>query len=74
MSTNSIAVVTGAGSGIGKSIAESFAAQGTTVIAADQIVVLDHGRVDAVGTHDDLLESSRLYRELAEHQLLVPVD
>ena len=35
MSSNSIAVVTGAGSGIGKSIALAFAAQGTTVIAAD---------------------------------------
>ena len=35
MSTNSIAVVTGAGSGIGKAITLAFAEQGTTVVAAD---------------------------------------
>ena len=35
MSSNSIAVVTGAGSGIGKAITLAFAEQGTTVVAAD---------------------------------------
>ena len=42
-----------------------------TVADADQIVVLDEGRVQAVGRHEELLGSSPLYRELAEHQLLV---
>ncbi|MCR8669910.1 ABC transporter ATP-binding protein [Agrococcus sp. HG114] len=41
-----------------------------TVVDADQIVVLDGGRVLARGTHAELLESSPLYRELATHQLL----
>jgi len=44
----------------------------STVVDADQIVVLDGGRVVATGRHDELLESSPLYRELAAHQLLVP--
>jgi ABC-type multidrug transport system fused ATPase/permease subunit len=43
----------------------------STVIDSDQIVVLDAGRVVARGTHDELVVSSPLYRELASAQLLV---
>ena len=43
----------------------------STVVDSDRIVVLDGGRVLAVGNHRELLESSPLYRELATHQLLV---
>ncbi|WP_345771966.1 ABC transporter ATP-binding protein [Geodermatophilus sabuli] len=43
----------------------------STVLDSDQIVVLDGGRVVARGTHDELVESSPLYRELAAAQLLV---
>ena len=42
-----------------------------TVRDSDQIVVLDGGVVVARGTHDDLVEDSPLYRELATAQLLV---
>lgn len=42
-----------------------------TVVDADQIVVLEEGRVVARGTHAELLETSPLYRELAATQLLV---
>ena len=42
-----------------------------TVVDSDQIIVLKGGQVDAVGTHDELLSSSALYKDLAEHQLLV---
>jgi ATP-binding cassette subfamily B protein len=43
----------------------------STVVDADQIVVLDRGRVVAAGTHAELLERSPLYAELARTQLLV---
>jgi len=36
----------------------------STIALADEIVVLDHGRVLAHGDHENLLESSELYREI----------
>jgi ATP-binding cassette subfamily C protein CydD len=36
----------------------------TTVLDADRIVLLDHGRVAEQGTHDELLEVGRLYPRL----------
>ncbi|MEU3843100.1 ABC transporter ATP-binding protein [Streptomyces sp. NPDC028635] len=41
----------------------------STVIDADRIVVLDKGRVRAVGVHDDLMARDALYRRLAASQL-----
>jgi ABC-type multidrug transport system fused ATPase/permease subunit len=43
----------------------------STVINSDRIVVLDAGRVRAVGTHRGLVESDELYRELAAGQLII---
>lgn len=43
----------------------------STVVDSDQIVVLDHGQVVGVGTHSDLITTTPLYKELAQHQLLV---
>ncbi|MEN3586393.1 MULTISPECIES: ABC transporter ATP-binding protein [unclassified Streptomyces] len=40
----------------------------STVVAADQILVLSEGRVRATGTHRELLAADSLYRELAGTQ------
>ena len=42
----------------------------STVVDSDAIIVLDEGQVCAVGSHDELLETSALYRSIASHQLL----
>ncbi|WP_326718912.1 MULTISPECIES: ABC transporter ATP-binding protein [unclassified Streptomyces] len=42
----------------------------STVTEADQIVVLEHGDVRAIGTHHSLVDDDELYRELASTQLL----
>ncbi len=57
---------------------ESLASQSTTfiiaqritsVLRADQILVLDDGRIAERGTHQQLMISSRIYREIYESQL-----
>ena len=42
----------------------------STISLADEIVVLDHGRVAARGAHENLFETSPVYREIHEHGLL----
>jgi ATP-binding cassette, subfamily B, bacterial len=42
----------------------------STISLADEVVVLDHGRVAARGTQAELAETSAVYREIYEHGML----
>jgi ATP-binding cassette subfamily B protein len=41
----------------------------STVLAADKILILDKGRIAAEGTHQELMQTSPIYREIYESQL-----
>ncbi len=41
----------------------------STVIDADQIIVLDEGKVAGIGTHDELFASNAVYQEIVKSQL-----
>jgi ATP-binding cassette subfamily B multidrug efflux pump len=41
----------------------------STILSADQILVLDAGRMVGIGTHDELLETCPTYVEIVESQL-----
>ena len=40
----------------------------STILSADQIIVMDSGRIKETGTHAELLEKSGYYRRLYDHQ------
>jgi ATP-binding cassette, subfamily B, multidrug efflux pump len=41
----------------------------STIMHADRIIVLDEGRVEGIGTHDELMATSEPYREIVDSQL-----
>jgi len=41
----------------------------STILHADQIIVLDEGKVVGIGTHSELMESSKTYQEIVLSQL-----
>ena len=42
----------------------------STISLANEIVVLDHGRIAARGTQSELAETSAVYREIYEHGMI----
>ena len=41
----------------------------SSVQACDRIIVIDNGEIDGIGSHDELLETNRIYREVYESQV-----
>ena len=41
----------------------------SSVASADMIIVLDEGKINGVGTHEELLENNAIYREVYESQI-----
>ena len=46
----------------------------STVINADQILVLDKGQIIASGNHEELLEESEIYADIYNSQLIGDAD
>jgi len=46
----------------------------SSVMDCDKIVVLDDGKINAVGTHEQLMESCEIYREVYNSQQKGTVD
>lgn len=43
-----------------------------TILKANRIIVMDHGRIDAIGTHQELIQQGGLYARLAALQFQQP--
>lgn len=41
----------------------------STILEAEKIIVLDEGRIDGIGTHQELMSTSSVYQEIARSQL-----
>ena len=41
----------------------------STIMEADKILVLNEGKIAGVGTHDELKQSSEVYREIIASQI-----
>ena len=41
----------------------------TSVMEADQILILDDGKIHAAGTHEELLQNDPIYREIFDSQM-----
>lgn len=54
---------------IQKSVLVIVAQRVSTVTAADEIIVLDEGKVVGQGIHDELVENNETYQEIVESQL-----
>jgi ABC-type multidrug transport system fused ATPase/permease subunit len=42
----------------------------STIALADRVVVIEDGRIAADGTHDELMHTSDVYREIHDHGLV----
>ena len=42
----------------------------STVENLDKIIVMDEGRIDSIGSHDELMKTSKLYQEMYHLQEL----
>lgn len=40
----------------------------TTLMHCDKIIVIDKGRIESIGTHDELMNKSKVYKEIYESQ------
>lgn len=70
------AVDTATDSNIRKAFREQLSGTTTFIIAqrissvkdADRIIVIDNGKIDGIGTHNELLKNNEIYREVYESQ------
>ncbi len=46
----------------------------TSLINADKIIVVDNGKIDSIGKHEELLNKSKIYKEVYDSQTLAKVE
>ena len=52
-----------------KSLTKIYVSQrATTLMHCDKIIVIDKGKVENIGTHDELMKNSKVYKEIYESQ------